>query len=227
MIANSKNSCLFLLLLIILLSGCAPTRVVRTLPKGQAAVSAGIGGPLISYKSTMIPMPLTSVSGAYGITEGLSGFAGIHTTSLAFGLFQADLGVTQKLLESKGYRPGLTISPVANLMLDKWQYHFKFYPEADINVYWEYGKRRSYCYLGMFNWFELAAKRAFGQDQPYHWLQGFSIGNTFCGSKWSFTVEGKYIAPFYSNRDLVVTYGSLGSTGAIGIYFGTTRKFSL
>ena len=175
----------------------------------------------------MIPMPLTSVSAAYGLKDGLTAFAGIHTTSLAFGLFQTDIGLTQKLLEPKGYRPGLSVSPIANLMLDKWEYNFKLYPEADINAYWNYGKHNSYCYTGMFSWFELASKKAFDQDQPHHWLPGFSLGNTFCRSKWNFTIEAKYIAPFYSNRDLVVTYGSFGHSGAVGIYFGATRKFGL
>lgn len=213
-------------LMVILLYGCTPQRIVRTLPKGESGISASLGGPLISYKSTMIPVPLTSVSAAYGMKEGLTAFAGLHTTSLAFGLFQTDMGITYRLIESKGYRPGLSVSPVANLMLDKWQYHFKCYPEADINAYWEYGKKRSYC-LGMFNWFELAGKRTLDQVQPHHWFPGLSLGNTFSRSRWDFTIEVKYITPFYSNRDLVVTYGSLGHSGAIGIYFGATRKLGL
>lgn len=217
---------------IVFFSSCAPVRVVQTLPKGKTYVSAGLGGPLIAYSNTTIPIPLTSVSAAYGIRDGLTGFAGLHTTALAFGILQTDLGITSRLVQPNKYIPGISVSPIANLMLDRWQGYFKFYPEMDVNAYWNYGKNltgseqgRNCLYIGMFNWFELARKRAFDIDQQHHWLPGFSLGNIFGRLKMSYTIEMKYIAPDISNKDIVVDYKSFGNTGAIGVYFGITRKF--
>jgi hypothetical protein len=212
-------------LISIFLFACAPTRVVKTIPKGKTNITASLGGPLIAYHNLTIPMPLTSVSGAYGIKDDLTGFAGLHTTALAFGVIQADLGVTKRLKEQNNWSPGISVSPVANFMYDTWEHHFKFYPEIDINAYWNYRKKQNFIYAGISNWFELASKRAFDEPQPNNWIPGFYVGHTWSQKIMEYTIEAKYLEPFTNNKNLVVQYTSFGNTGAIGIYFGITRKF--
>jgi hypothetical protein len=209
----------------VIIYGCAPTRIVKTIPKGQTNISASLGGPLISFHNLIIPMPLTSVSVAHGFKDNLTGFAGLHTTALAFGVIQTDIGITKTLKKQDGWSPGISVSPVANLMFDTWEHHFKFYPEADINVYWNYKQKQNYVYAGMFNWVELSATRAFNEPQSNQWIPGFYIGHTWSRKIMEYSVEAKYLEPFTSNKNLVVEYTSFGNTGAIGIYFGITRKF--
>ncbi len=212
-------------LLAIAFASCAPARYVRPLEKGQSKVSATFGGPLINYSGTTIPAPLLGFAAGHGFKDGLTGFAGLHATSLAFGVLHVDAGVVKGLLKPNGWIPGVSASPVANMMFDKWEHKFSFFPQADINAYWNYGKKKHYCYLGLANWFDLHSTRAEGEPQTKHWLPVVQVGNTLAAKKWEYTLELKYIAPNYSNRDIVVPYISAGNTGAIGIYIGVTRKF--
>jgi hypothetical protein len=222
---KTKSFVLLCLPAILLICSCAPTRVVKPLQKGQTNVSASLGGPLIAFKGTTIPIPLSSISAAYGIKEDLTGFAGLHTTALAFGVIQTDLGVTKNILNQKGWVPGISVSPSATLMFDTWEHHFKLYPDIDINAYWNYRQKQNYVYAGMFNWFELASTRAFNEPQPNHWIPGFYIGHTWSRKIMEYTLEAKYLEPFTSNKNLVVEYKSFGNAGAVGLYFGITRKF--
>lgn len=212
--------------LLLLLSGwaCAPARFVKPLARGEKAVSFNLGGPLIGFAETTIPMPLTALSGAYGFTDNLTGFAGLHTTALAFGVIQTDIGVVRGLSTPAGLRPGISVSPVANLMLDTWEGKFKFYPQLDLNAYWHLGPRESFLYLGSNNWFELAGTRAHGERQQTHWLANFQSGYTFVRPKMNYTIELKYLAPFHPNKNVVVDYRGIGGNGAVGAYFGVSRK---
>src|ERR1022692_1070902 len=140
-IHSSVKKCLAIISAVWLFGSCAPARYVKPLDKGQTAVSASFGGPLILYGNTTIPVFLTSLAAGYGFNAGLTGFAGLHTTSLLFGVFQTDLGIVKQLRKQDGWIPGVTVSPVANLMIDKWQGKFSFFPQLDANAYWNYPRK--------------------------------------------------------------------------------------
>ena len=210
---------------ILLLGSCAPARYVRPLEKGKTEATATFGGPLINYSGSTIPVPLLGFAAGHGFTDDLTGFAGIHATSLAFGVLQVDAGVVKGLWKPHKWIPGVSISPVVNMMFDKWAGKFSLFPQADANAYWNYGKKKHFCYLGLTNWFDLHKTGADDQPQTTHWLPVWQAGNTLVRKKWEYTVEVKYIAGNYSNRSIVVTYLSPGSSGALGLYIGVTRKF--
>ncbi|MCW3124108.1 MAG: hypothetical protein JWQ38_3600 [Flavipsychrobacter sp.] len=215
----------FVVLLAILFGSCAPARYVRPLAKGKTVATATFGGPLIKYSGMTIPVPLLGVAAAHGYKDDLTGFAGLHATSLFFGVLQIDAGVVKGLRKPDRWIPGISVSPVANLMLDKWAGKFSFFPQADVNAYWNYGKQNHYCYIGLSNWFDLHTTRAEGEPQTKHWLPVIQAGNVYVRKKMEYTLELKYIAPNYSSRDLVVPYIAPGQNGAIGLYIGVTRKF--
>jgi len=219
----SKSSLLIFAPLFMLYS-CAPARYVQPLHKGQTAISANLGGPLIGYSNTTIPVPLSSLAIGYGMNEDLTGFAGIHTTSLAFGVIQADIGITKGILKPQSGMPGVSVTPVANLMFDKWQHQFSFFPQLDANAYWNYGKQKHCMYIGLSNWFDLHRNWAEGM-QSNHWVPIVQAGNVFEHKRWAYTLELKYIAPNYKNTPLVVDYRGIGGTGAVGVYIGVTKKF--
>ena len=212
-----------LLLCIYWLSGCAPARFVKPLDKGKTVVSASLGGPLILFAGTTIPMPLTSVAVGHGFKDGLTGFAGLHTTSLAFGVVQTDVGLVKNIHKQDGWVPGISVSPVANLMIDKWQGKFSFFPQVDANAYWNYMKKPHYAYVGVSNWFDLNTKRSQGDAQKTHWFPMLQLGNTFVKRKWSYTLELKFAPKI--NKPVIVDYRGFGTGTALGAYFGVTRKF--
>ena len=218
----SFTNCLAIILAAWLFGSCAPARYVKPLEKGQTAITAAVGGPLILYGNTTIPVPLTSVATGYGFNNNLTGFVGIHTTALLFGVFQTDIGIVKLINKQDGWIPGITVSPVANLMIDKWAGKFSFFPQADINAYWNYPRKPHYVYIGLSNWFDLNSTRSEGNPQTTHWFPIIQLGNTMVTKKWAYTLELKY-AP-HINNPVVVAYQGMGQATAMGVYIGVTRK---
>ncbi len=213
------------LIIILCICSCAPTRFVKPLDKGQKAVNLSLGGPLINYSKLIIPMPFFTATYGYGINNTLTGFGSLNITSALYGNLQLELGATKRLLNQNGSIPAISVNPVANIIYRS-KDAFKFYPQLDVNAYWDYNKGRNFFYAGLSNWFELESKRAFDEEQSYHWLFSPLIGETFVRRKWNYNIEAKMIAPNLSSAKGTVEYKTLfGSHGAFGIYFGVTRKF--
>ncbi len=209
-------------LIVVMFSQCAPARFVKPLDKGKTQVSATLGGPLILFSGTTIPMPLTSVAVGHGFKNDLTGFAGLHTTALAFGVLQTDIGVVKQIHQQNKWIPGITVSPVANLMIDKWAGKFTFLPQVDANAYWMYSAKKHYAYVGLSNWFDLNSKRSQGDAQTRHWLPLIQAGNTFNTKKWAYTIELKYASKI--NNPVIVDYQGFGPGTALGAYIGVSKK---
>jgi len=204
---------------------CTPSRIVRPLEKGQKVINAHLGGPLIGFAETTIPIPFTSVLYGQGITNKLSAFGSLHTTSLLFGVFQTDIGVCYKLYYNEKMKLGISTTPSLNIAFDKWEGNLKVWPLLDINAYWELEPKKSFFYAGLNNWFELAEYKAHNQKQTNYWLMNPQAGFTYARQKWNYNIEMKYLVPNIKNEPNVVDYKSFNNNGAIGLYFGFTRKF--
>ena len=206
-------------------NSCSPIKYIKPLDKNQHAATVSFGGPLIEYGAGTIPIPFLVANYGYGIDSTLTGFASFNITSALFGNVQMEVGVTKQLLKQNKYMPGLTVTPVANIIYRN-KDAFKLYPQLALNAFWEYGKRKNYAYMGLDNWFELARKRAYDIKQANHWMFVPSIGHSFTGKKGNFNIEAKIIAPNLSNEGIVVDYVTpLKGRGAFGIFVGYTRKF--
>jgi hypothetical protein len=220
-----KHFTLLLVMSCLIAIACNPTRIVQPIPKDQVLVGANFGGPGIMLGSAPLPIPLTSIYTAYGFSETTTAFFSLHTTAMSFGVFQTDLGFTRQLLAPSKFMPGISVSPIANMMFDKWEHKFSLYPQLDINAYWNYGSKKNMVYTSLNNWFELRSKRAHAEPQLTHWLPSVGIGHQWNNKKYNIQCELKYVAPTEKNTEIVVDYISPGSFGALGFYFGISRKF--
>ncbi len=208
-----------------LIYACSPGRYVKPLEKKQQAVNVSLGGPLIKYGAATIPIPFLTANYGYGIDSTLTAFGSANITAALFGNAQVELGVTKQVMKQNKYIPAISISPVLNIIY-KNKDAKKLYPQLAINAFWEYGKHKNLIYAGLDNWFELSSKRAYGINQPNHWIFMPMIGHSFNNKKWNFNLEAKIIAPNISNEILVADYVTPFKThGALGVYFGCTRKF--
>jgi hypothetical protein len=216
---------LIFLITVIGLWSCNTTRVVKPLEKGELQAGANLGGPLFKLGSAPLFMPLSSLHAAYGCKEHTTAFASLHTTALLFGVLQTDLGITRQLIQQNNYIPGISVSPIANMMIDRWDGRFSFFPQLDINAYWNYRSKPHFFYTGLNNWFEFRNKRAHGETQPTFILPTLHLGHQWCKSKYNIQLELKYIGFTQPNQPVVVNYISPASTGTLGIYFGINRKF--
>lgn len=215
-----------LALLVGLITACAPTRYVRPLDKGEVAIGGSFGGPLIEFAGLVTPIPFTSVQAGYGIDSTLTAFGGVGITSAMYGVLQTDLGVTKSVLQPDGARPGISITPVANFNVDfNGEANFTFYPQLDINAWWEYREKRpDFAYVGISNWFELQGKRAHDEPQPTRWVPAFQVGHCWSLEHVDWRVQSNFIAPFNNNQNLVASYATPTKKGAFGLYVTYTRR---
>lgn len=224
----SRCSCRFLLLVFtsIFFFSCAATRVVRPLPVNETEVGVSMGGPLVGFGGLITPVPMLSVYGAHGFSDQFSGFAGVNLTSLSFGVGHLDLGGTYQIRAQSGAIPGVSVSPVANLMLGGGKdLEFRFYPQIDAHAYWDYAQGKAMLYTGVSNWFELKQTTIHDLEQETHWIPNFTLGTQLNRPKVQWTIETRYLAPNYKNDFVVVDYKGIGQKGAFGLYFGLTKKF--
>lgn len=214
--------CFFILMM---LTSCSPARFVKPLSKKQHAANLALGGPLIKYGKTTIPIPFLTASYGYGIDSSLTAFVSLNVTSALFGNVQLEPGITKQIIKQNRYRPAISVSPVLTVLYHD-QQAFKLYPQVDVHAYWEYGKKKNYFYLGADNWFEPARTRSLGERQRRHWFFTPQAGHSFNGKRWNINLEVKLIAPHVSSDKLVVEYQSpFKNRGAFGVYLGYTRKF--
>lgn len=206
---------------------CSASRFVEPIEQGKVAAGINFGGPVIDYGGMPIPIPLSSLEAGYGWKENLTVYGGIHLTSMAFGNVQFDLGGTYKVLNQNNLIPNVSISPSFNTL---WvpKSSFKIWPVLDANAYWNYGKKNSYVYVGINNYFELSGTKALDQPQGMPLVLSPQIGHVLKGKdrKWEFTTEIKFIAPYARTSYTFVPYvGLTGEYGATGIYLGYRRYF--
>lgn len=211
------------------LISCSASRFVEPLEKDKLAAGINLGGPMIDYGSTVIPIPLSSLEVGYGLKEKLTLFGGLHLTSLSFGNLQMDLGGTYQFIDQKRFVPNVSVSPSFNTIWVPGDQSVKVWPVLDVNAYWHYGKKKNYVYAGVNNYFELSGTRALDQPQGSPVVFSPQIGHVLKGKerKWEFTAEIKFIAPYARNTYSFVPYnGILGEYGSTGIYLGYRRYFN-
>ncbi|MBX7242377.1 MAG: hypothetical protein K1X92_11565 [Bacteroidia bacterium] len=200
---------------------CAPSRVIRPLQSKEIQAGASLGGPLIDFAGLKIPVPFSSLYCAYGIDDKRTLFGGLHTTALAAGVGQIDIGLTQGIWRKSGW--GASVSPVLNLMYGYKQ--FRFYPQLDLSLYKEYGEKRHFGYFSLSNWLVPYGTRAHNVKQPVNFIPNLILGNTFNRTKMNYSIEMRWLAPFQNNERVVTQYNGIGNQGTLGIYFGVARKF--
>ncbi len=209
----------------LLLHACSPVTMVKPLAAKQKAVTATVGGPLVGFGGAVVPVPFTSVGGAYGYSDKSTITGRFHTTSALFGVMHLDAGLLRQLRAQNGKMPGISAMVQGSFMLDTWEHQFRFYPQLDLNAWWDVGKMGSYVYTGASTWYETRSVGTGGRVQSTRVIPAFNLGYSREREKWSTRFEVKYLAPFTSNQSLTVDYKAPGNTGSVGIYVGFMRKF--
>lgn len=225
---QTTQLCLGLMALVYLctFTACSTTRIVKPLQAKEVMVSADFGGPLIGFSGATIPIPFSSITGAYGIDSNLTVFTGIHTTAALFGVIQMDLGAIYRVYQSKKqYIPSISTALSTHLLLDVHKANFKAYPVVDVNLYWQYLKSgNNYIYLNWSSWFDFW-ERANGEPNAKPYRPSFGLGHTFENAKMRYTIEAKYMLPGERSGFSPVEYVGINGRGGVGVYIGVSRKF--
>jgi hypothetical protein len=210
---------------LILLSCCAPSRYVKPLAKNQKAIAFSFGGPLINFSGAPIPIPFSTLGYGHGLTDNVTVYGNLHTTSLLFGNAQADLGTTLHLYKKEN-RYGISASPGIQLAYNlRNQTGFRIWPSADINAYLHIAQKPSYLYAGANSWVELSRLKAHKETHTRHLIPNMQLGYCLVKTKWLHQFEFKYLGIGIPNLPGVVDYIGISGQGSLGIYYSVIRKF--
>lgn len=209
------------------LYSCAPSRLIKPINKGEKQINASLGGPLINYAGTTIPIPFTSLTYAYGLEDNTTLYGSLHSTSLLFGVLQSEVGLVYQLKQPdslKFYKLGVSVSPSLNFMIDRWQGNFRFYPKYDFNIYSKWSKKRNHlAYLGFSNWFDFYENKAHNMKNQYFIIGNFHGGLMLNSGKWNHQLECKLFPLF--NSYIVVDYSPMFNNVPWGIYYSISKNF--
>jgi hypothetical protein len=136
-------------------AGCAVTRAVAPLERGQGALTASLGGPMFDYGGIPMPAPLASLGYRRGLTDRTGVHGALHVAPLALlGIGGLALGVNTELLSADGARP--------RLMVDGTLFAFagdnvsggvegglRVFPDLGLVAAWDLGPRPHHLYAGI------------------------------------------------------------------------------
>lgn len=214
-----------LLILASLFQNCAPSRYVKPLAKKQSAALFSFGGELIKYSNTPIPIPFTTMGYAYGLTDRITVYANLNSTSALFSNLQTDIGATILLYE-KTNKFGFTVSPALQSAFNlRNKTGFRVWPSIDLNYFLHFKNKPSYLYVGLNSWIEFSKYRAHHEVQEHHLIPNFQLGYTRVRTKWQHQFEIKYLAIGVPNLPGVVEYIGINGKGTLGIFYSLIRKF--
>ena len=213
------------IVLVFLLHGCAPSRYVKPLAKKQSAAAFSFGGPLIKFSGAPIPVPFTTLGYGYGLTDNVTAYGNLHTTSALFGNAQLDLGASLQLYKKENSF-GITASPALQLAYSvRNRSGFRIWPSVDLNTYFHLGKKPSYLYAGINSWLEFSKLKAHDEPQQKHSIPNVQFGYVIVKTKWQHQFEVKYLGIGTPNLPGVVDYIGISGKGTLGIYYSLMRKF--
>ena len=208
-----------------LLSACSTTHGVRPLGKGVVEANASLGGPITQVFGAPIPLPLTTVGATVGLTPTTDVHAAIHPTGLImFGVFAADAGASQQVLENEGARPrlmgDLTLI-VAGGDRDPDVGNaggVTAFLQPSFTASWDWGKaKQCSVYTGITAFIQPA--------DDVNVLGGIYVGNRFGIKKSHVDVELKWLDPWEDNTPIVPEFASPGNLGAFEVQFGYGLRF--
>lgn len=201
--------------LLVVTTGCGVATRVRPTPKGSLAIEAAAGGPLVNAGAP-IPLPLSSVGAAYGLTERLDVSAHLQLTPLAaFGVWGADVGASYLALEQASARPAVTVGLRGYGFTD-----FKSglwpYADATATASWKLGDRWTpfVTLTGMYA----------AVDRRVLWSPGAGVQVRL--GRFELTGELRWYDPTYRPGGTVVPWIAPGGAGALGLVLGGQYRAS-
>lgn len=214
-----------LLISFLILPACTPTRFVKPLDKDESALGFNLGGPLIHFAGTVIPIPFSSVFYGHGLSENGSVSVGLHTTALLYENLQLDLAYTHEIMGQHSYLPGISLSASSQIITGLREGALRFYPALDFNVYYEYSRERHMTYFSFNNWIDPHPNQIEQGSEYRLWRPSIGLGHLYRWKEWEFGLEYKFLGANQNNTMTVVNYANDWDVGAHGIYLQFFKKF--
>jgi hypothetical protein len=95
-----------LLLATLVCGACATTHLARPVGRGNTRVSASLGGPMVEFGAP-VPVPISTLGVAHGVSDALDVGGELHPTAAAFGIAGLSGGVAWHPIPT--HRAALTV----------------------------------------------------------------------------------------------------------------------
>lgn len=208
---------------VLLLSGCATSRALAPLEKGQHGVTLSMGGPFVQFAGAPVPLPITQVGYRYGIDGKTDFHTGLYLTNLAlFRVGGFDVGFARELVDASGARPRVMVD-----LTTYWFFGdvsdggpdggFRMFPNLQIVTTWDLphreDRRPHRVYLGLDNWV-----------QPFpefrYYLNPFLGTEVRLSKVAGLQLEAGWYAPWVDTTFLQPVWYGPGNLGAVSVKLG-------
>lgn len=207
---------LSILIAVALGTGCAHTHQVRPLGKGNAAVHASVGGPMVGVFDIVLPVPIFSAGGSYGVTDNLEVLGHFDMTAAAFGSVHYDMGLAwHPIVNEYGVKPTLTLGGGAHVLAARESVLVA--PTLNFVSAWRLA-RRHMIYIGVDTFLPIREQVRF--------VAGPLLGAELrLGKRVGLALEAKYFAPWYDTNPNPPEWFSPGGFGYISALLGANVYF--
>lgn len=197
-------------------SGCAHSHQVRPLGKGNASANASLGGPMVGVFDIVLPVPIVSLGGAYGVTDSLEVLGHVDATAAAFGSFHYDMGLAwHPIISNSGLKPTLTLGGGSHVLVTSDDVIVA--PTMNFFAAWRLA-RRHLLYLGV--------DAALPMREQTRFIAGPVLGFELrAGKRLGLSLESKYLSPWYDTNPYPPEWASPGGFGQISVLLGTNIYF--
>lgn len=207
--------------LLLLLGGCAITRGIVPLDKGEVALHGSLGGPFMMYAGAPIPVPITELGVMYGLTDHVTAHASLYPTQLATsGVFGMDIGAYGQLFGPNGARPRLVLDGTAymfggDISPNPPKGGFRLFPDAALIASWDVGpQRQHHLYAGVDGFFEFF-------PTPHAYPTPL-LGAQFRVGRVGLQAEARWVAWNKETDRWFIDWVNTGKYGIIGANIGMT-----
>jgi hypothetical protein len=199
--------------LLLAAAACSTTHAVRPLGRGNAAVGASLGGPLVQVAGVDIASPILTVEGSYGLRDDLEVTANADLTAAVYGDLHLEPGVAyHPLVRDAGPVPTLTVAGSVHFLTSFSDTLVA--PQVTLAAAWRI-RRRHLLYVGLDS--------ALASTAPSRPVFGPLVGGEWRVGRFGLTLEAKWLAPNYDVGPTAPTWLSPDNHGYLNILVGVTR----
>lgn len=199
---------------------CSTTRALAPLQKGTAAATLSVGGPVLDFGGTPLPIPLASVGGIYGVDGKTNVHAALYPPPLArFAIVGVDAGVSRELVVPRKARPrimaDLTLHSFFGGLSDDPAGGFRLFPDLSVIAAWPIPTDAPKLTL-------YAGIDSFVQPFPeLRWVPSPEVGvQVFAGKHLGFQLESKWLEAWRPWGPYVADWHGIGGNGALSLQLG-------
>ena len=200
-------------------AACATTQAARPVGRGNTRISASLGGPLVQFGGAPVPLPITTVGVAHGVSDFVDVHGEVHPTAALFGIAGLSGGVALHPLSS--HRGALTFGASLNA----------FGNPSDGVLFadlWVAGGGHAASWLwlggGLHNGLRLAGTGSINEQTP--WAPTvFGLASFLVSRRVALNVEARWYAVASCGGCVAPDYYPLGDRGALGVLLGVDYQF--